>query len=49
MKGVDWGIFYNTYKDEKFNTKEIEEETEKLIPDDDVIKKEWYLFLYFNS
>jgi hypothetical protein len=39
MKGVDWGILYNTYKDEKFDTKKIEKETAKLILDDDVTKK----------
>ena len=39
MKGVDWGYLYNIYKDKKFNTKEIEEETAKLILDDDVSKK----------
>lgn len=39
MKGVNWGALYNTYKDEKYNTEEIEEETEKLILDDDVTKK----------
>ena len=39
MKGVNWGTLYNTYKDEKYNTEEIEEETEKLILDDDVTKK----------
>ena len=39
MKGVEWGTLYNTYKDEKYNTKKIEEETEKLILDDDVTKK----------
>ena len=39
MKGVDWGILYNTYKDKNYNTKKIEEETAKLILDDDVTKK----------
>jgi hypothetical protein len=39
MKGVEWGTLYNTYKDEKYNTKEIEKETERLILDDDVTKK----------
>ena len=39
MKGVDWGTLYNTYKDENYNTKKIEEETEKLILDDDIKKK----------
>ncbi len=39
MKGVDWGTLYNIYKDEKYNTDEIEKETAKLILDDDVTKK----------
>jgi hypothetical protein len=39
MKGVDWGSLYNVYKDEVFDTKEIEKETAKLIADDDVVKK----------
>jgi len=39
MKGVDWGTLYNKYKDEKIDTKKIEEETAKLILDDDVTKK----------
>jgi hypothetical protein len=38
MKGVDWGTLYNEYKDEKFDTKDIEEKTAKLILDDDVTK-----------
>lgn len=39
MKGVDWGLLYNTYKDEKYDTKKIEEEAVRLILDDDVTKK----------
>lgn len=39
MKGVDWGMLYNAYKDKKLDTKKIEEETAKLILDDDVTKK----------
>ncbi len=39
MKGVGWGALYNKYKDEQYNTKEIEEEVAKLILDDDVTKK----------
>ena len=39
MKGVDWGTLYNKYKDEKYDTEEIEKEIEKLILDDDVTKK----------
>ncbi|PKP36682.1 MAG: hypothetical protein CVT98_07265 [Bacteroidetes bacterium HGW-Bacteroidetes-15] len=36
---MDWGILYNIYKDEKYNTNEIEKETAKLFLDDDVTKK----------
>ena len=39
MKGVDWGSLYNNYKEKKLNTEKIEEETAKLILDDDVTKK----------
>ena len=39
MKGVDWGSLYNKYKDKDFDTNKIEEETAKLILDDDVTKK----------
>ena len=39
MKGVDWGSLYNQYKDERYDTKKIEEETAQLILDDDVTKK----------
>ncbi|GAB1416288.1 hypothetical protein MASR2M117_16940 [Paludibacter sp.] len=38
-KGVEWGLFYNKYKDTLYDTKTIEEETAKLIADDDVTKK----------
>lgn len=39
MKGVDWGTLYNKYKDALYDTKKIEEETARLIQDDDVLKK----------
>ena len=39
MKGVDWGSLYNDYKDAELEPVEIEEETAKLILDDDVTKK----------
>lgn len=39
LKGVDWGMLYNKYKDVVYDTKAIEEETAKLILDDDVTKK----------
>lgn len=39
MKGLEWGILYNKYKDVLYDTKVIEAETAKLIADDDVEKK----------
>lgn len=39
MKGVDWGVLYNKFKDEVYDTKALEGETAKLIQDDDVTKK----------
>lgn len=39
MKNVDWGPLYDKYKDEQLDTDKIEEETQKLILDDDVTKK----------
>lgn len=39
MKGVEWGPLYNQYKDVVFDHKAIEEETAKLIADDEVTKK----------
>jgi hypothetical protein len=45
MKGVDWGFLYNKFKDEKYDTKTIEEETVKLILDDDVNKSGIYPYI----
>ena len=39
MRGVNWGMLYNAFKDEVYDTKAIEAETQKLILDDDVTKK----------
>ena len=39
MKCVDWGSLYNKFKDIKYNPKEIEEETAKLLLDDEVQKQ----------
>lgn len=39
MKGVEWGPLFNQFKDKKLSPKEIEDETIKLIADDDVTKK----------
>ena len=39
MKGVDWGSLYNDFKDADLDPDEIEEETARLILDDDVTRK----------
>ncbi len=39
MKGIEWGLLYNKYKDVVYDTKAIEAETAKLIADDDVERK----------
>jgi len=36
MKGVDWGLLYSRFKDNVYDADKIEEETAKLIKDDDV-------------
>ena len=39
MKGLDWGILFNEYKGQKYNSDVMENEIKKLMQDDDVTKK----------
>ena len=39
MRGVDWGSLYNDYEDTDLDADEIEQETARLILDDDVTQK----------
>ena len=39
MKGLDWGLFYNKFKDEEFDSAKLEIEITKLMQDEDVTKK----------
>lgn len=39
MNGLDWGYLYNEFKDNVYDAKLIEEETKKLMLDDDVTNK----------
>lgn len=39
MKGVEWGLLYNQFKDEEFDTDELEERIAELMIDDDVTRK----------
>ncbi len=46
MKGIEWGILYNDFKDQKFEPKILEQEVSKLMEDDDVgNKKGIYIFV----
>jgi hypothetical protein len=39
MKGLDWGFFYNLYKDNQYSATELESEIKRLMMDDDVTNK----------
>lgn len=39
MKGLDWGILYNQFKDTQFDTDKLEKQITELMMDDDVTKK----------
>jgi hypothetical protein len=39
MKGVEWGILYNEFKDKTFDAKQLEQSIQALMMDDDVSNK----------
>lgn len=39
MKGLDWGKFYNQYKNEHYNANDLEQKIAELIDDDEVTSK----------
>jgi hypothetical protein len=39
MKGIDWGYLYNQYKNEEFDSDDLEEKVKRLMMDDDVTNK----------
>lgn len=39
MKGLSWGAFYNEFKDNKFDSKKLEEQITELMLDEDVQNK----------
>lgn len=39
MKGINWGFLYNEYKDQKFDSKALEEQITRLMIDDDITNK----------
>ena len=46
MKGIDWGIWYNRYKDNEYDSQKLEKEVERLMQDEEIkSKKGIYLYL----
>ena len=45
MKGVNWGVLYNEFKDEKLDSQKLEQEIGNLMQDEDVTKKSG-IYLY---
>lgn len=46
MKGIDWGFIFNEFKNQKFDTKKLEEKISQLMEDEDVeSKKGIYLYV----
>lgn len=39
MKGVEWGFLYNKFKDQKFDSKKLEEKIAELMEDEEVTNK----------
>jgi hypothetical protein len=39
MKGLDWGMLYDEYKDEIYDTDKLDAEIQELMDDDDVTDK----------
>lgn len=45
MKRVDWGVLYNQFKDNEFDTDKLEKQVAKLMMDEDVERK-WGIYRY---
>ena len=46
MKGIQWGLLYNQFKDHKYDSAKLEKEIATLMQDEDVTKKKgiyWYV------
>jgi len=39
MKGIQWGLLYNEFKDQKYDSKKLEDEISMLMEDEDVTNK----------
>ena len=45
MRGLDWGMLYDNYKDNVYDAQKIDEEVKKLILDEDVDNKGIYPYI----
>ena len=45
MKGIEWGLLYNTYKDVELDPDALEKEIKELMMDDDINKKGIYAYV----
>ncbi|MBP9848461.1 MAG: DUF262 domain-containing protein [Flavobacterium sp.] len=48
MKGIEWGVLYNEFKNEKLNAKILEEEITYLMLDEDVSNKKGIYYFVLN-
>lgn len=48
MQGIEWGILYNQYKDQKYDPKKLSERVDALMQDEDV-KNQKGIYLYLLS
>lgn len=49
MKGIDWGMLYNEFKDHEVNPTKLEDEISKLMEDEDVSKKKGVYFYVLDG
>lgn len=50
MKGLDWGLWYNKLKNEKFDSEKLEEEVSRLMKDEDVTNRRGiYEYILFGD
>jgi hypothetical protein len=47
MKGLDWGLFYNRFKNNTYSTTALEDNIKRLMMDDDVTSKKVFTNTYF--
>ena len=50
MKGLDWGLWYNKLKNEKFDSEKLEEQVSRLMKDEDVTNRRGiYEYILFGD